>query len=251
MQAFGNRLLSVLMASPAMATIAVVALVCALGLLWHSWQERRERRLMAAVPTSRAADVGKLKPGTLAEVTGTLRCAAPIISEYAGKPCAHFHAEIIRREVWYDGNQKQQSDETTTYTNIKQAPCVIEDASGRVAVDLTGATIETIESFNAVEGETNAVGELVGSFTGVGKARTSHNRRERILGFDIPIYVLGEVKADGGIGAPAKGSFLVNTTLEDERDRKLAEGSSFSLKFAAVMAAISFLTIAWAWYKTP
>lgn len=260
MQAFGSKLLAAFMASPTASSFALIALILAVGLLWYSWQERREANLMAATPTTPAAGVGKLAPGTLCEVIGTLRCPAPLAAEFSGTPCAHFKAEIIKSETWYDtdgdGKRRQKSRDTTLHSNIQHAPCIVEDASGRVALDLAGATIdvtETVRETTEIKGA--GAGTLVGAIVGIGTEKESQTRIENTLGFDIPVYVLAEVRADGSIGAPAKGSrnktFIVSTKSEEERSQKLASGSTFGVKFSGVLAVISALLIAWAWYKAP
>jgi hypothetical protein len=260
MQAFGSKLLAAFMASPTISFVAIVGILLAIGLLWQSWKERREANLMVSTPTTPAADIGKLAPGSLCEVIGTLRCAAPLTAEFSGTSCAHFKAEIIKTEVWYDtdgdGKRRQQTRDTTLHSNIQHAPCAIEDASGRVAIDLRGAEIdltETVRDTTEIKGA--GAGTLGGLITGIGTEKESHTKIENTLAFDIPVYVLAEVRADGSIGAPAKGSrnkiFAVSTKSEEERTQKLASGSTFGVKFAGVLAAISALLIAWAWYKAP
>jgi hypothetical protein len=260
MHAFANKALATLTWSPLISAAAIIALIIAVGFLWSSWQERRELRLMASLATSNAADIARLAPGTLAEVAGTLRCVAPLTGEFSRQPCAYFKAEIIKRETWYekdsDGKNRQQSRDTTLHSSIQHAPCEIEDASGRVALDLSGATIDETEAINeTIEGKTAGVGSLVGAVTGVGLGDTSTYRKESNLAIDIPVYVVGEVRADGSIGPPAEGSrnntFLISRKSKEERSRHLASMSTFGFKLAGASAAISVLLYGWAWYTTP
>lgn len=74
-----------------------VAMLIAAGvLLYFRRRQLRKTELMQQVQTSNAADVSRLEPGTLAEVTGTLRCESPITSEMADKQCAYYISKVIR-----------------------------------------------------------------------------------------------------------------------------------------------------------
>jgi hypothetical protein len=242
-----------------LAVFGIVALGMALWFLWERRGEGKKLGAMAAMPTTPAANVGKLAAGSAVEVKGTLRCAAPVAGEFSQKPWAYFKAEIIREETWYErdsgGKNRQRSSETVVHTNIQQGPCTIEDASGRVAIDLTGATVEGTEVFNEAEGNKGAVGDLVGSLTGVGLGSTTMRRKEVALASDIPIYALGEARADGSIGAPAKGSrnthFLVSQKSEEEQAANLSSSMSMGLWFAGLCALLGVILLAWAWIKGP
>lgn len=258
MNTFGAKALAVLSYSTTLTGIIVFCLLVAVVLVWFSLQERRERALMAAVKMVRAADIATLAPGTAVAVEGTLRSAAPLSGEYSGKPCAYFKAEIVKQETWYetdsDNKRSQKSQDTILQSNTRYAPCEIEDGSGRVALDLTGADIEAIEAVNElIDGDVKAVSGLVGAVIGIGRENVTTTRKESHLPLDIPVYVLGEVRPGGTIAAPAKGSrnkiFVVSRKSAEERSRHLAEMSTFGLKFAIASAAISVLLFAFAWYK--
>jgi hypothetical protein len=255
MSLLAHKALAALSWSPALSAAAVIALLFALGLVWYAYQDRRELRLMKSIKMSRAADVAALAPGTLVEVQGTLRCAAPLAGEFSGKPSAYFKAEIIKTETWYetdsDNKRSQKSRDTTLHSNVQYAPCHVEDDSGRVAIELKGAAIdETQVLLERIDGK---AASIAGALIGVGRETTSTSRIEHNLAVDIPIYVLGEVQPGGGIGAPAAGShnkiFVVSLKSEEERSRHLAEMSSFGLKIAAGLLAISVLLFGFAWYK--
>ena len=203
---------------------------------------------MASVPTTSAAEAGKLAPGSLVELKGTLRCAAPIVAEFSQQSCAYFKAEIFREELVYDrdpsdGSQRQKTQTITEHSNIQQAPCTIENASGRIVLDLTGATVGGATTVDTTE---RGPGALSG---------TTKLRKESILGYDIPIYVLGEVRADGTIGAPAHGSsnktFLVSPKSEEERARSLSTDINTATWMTAICVAIAAVLFWIAWYKGP
>jgi len=255
---FAQKALAALSWSTGLTAAILIALAIAIFFLWYAFQERRELRLMKSVKMSRAADVAALAPGTLVEVQGTLRCATPLRAEFSGKPSAYFRAETIKSETWYesdsDGKKQQKNSETKLHSNVQFAPCEVEDDSGRVALDLTGAAIDEAEVLRElVDGEVKALSGLVGAVVGIGRDNTTVTRVEHNLGFDIPIYVLGEVQPGGRIGAPAKGSatkaFIVSLKSEEERSRHVAEMSQFGMQVGSVSLAISILLFCFAWYK--
>src|SRR6185437_12149845 len=114
---------------------AIIAIVAA-GVLFFRKRMIAERALMAKTQTSRAADVASLAPGTVVEVIGTLRCPAPLKAEFSSLPCAWFNSEITRT---VERANNQGSDTTRIHHNTMHAPCAVEDASGRVALNLDGA----------------------------------------------------------------------------------------------------------------
>jgi hypothetical protein len=75
--------------------VALLGLVC----LWFWKKLRDEVALIAATPTSRATDVAALAPGTLVEVKGTIRCAAPLTGEFSKQTCVYSRSEIERKET--------------------------------------------------------------------------------------------------------------------------------------------------------
>src|SRR5262249_59526645 len=125
---------------------AVVALAAAGGLLWWRRRVGEELRLMAATPTSKAAEVARLAPGTVVEVKGTLRCTGPLTAELSKQSCVYFKSEIQREVVYYEndsqGKRQRKTRTESVQSNTRFAPCAVEDASGRVAINLDGADIE-------------------------------------------------------------------------------------------------------------
>jgi hypothetical protein len=242
--------------------LAVVAAILAAGGLLSLWWRTRmggEIALMAATATSKAADVAKLAPGTLVEVKGTLRCAQPLTAEFSKQACVYFKAEIERDEVWYDtdsqGKQRRNTRKVTLHSNIQHAPCLIEDDSGRVAVDLEGAEIEAPQVVYAVGlPGGNAAADVITSVTQLVSDQTIRHF-EYALAVDIPAYLLGEVKPGGTIGKPAKGAanktFVISHKSEEERAKDI--GSTMTLVFwlAIVLFAAAAGVLVWAFIKGP
>jgi hypothetical protein len=216
------------------------------GCLWYRAKLGGERTLMAATATSRAAEVASLAPGSIVEVKGHLRCQTPVTAEFSQ-----------REEVYHERDSQGRSErKTRTYnvqTNTKFAPCTVEDASGRVALNIEGATVEGEQVVNRREREAQGVtGTILSIASGGGGADLIHT--ESILKFDIPIYVLGEVQPDHSIGKPAKSSpnkvFVVSRKSEEERAKDLG-GSMFWLLLGAIgLAALAAGMIFWGVVKS-
>src|SRR6266508_2061784 len=236
---------------------AVVMLAAGGSLLW--WRKRvgQEIALMAATPTSKTAEVAKLAPGTVAEVKGMLRCAAPLTAELSKQACVFFKSDVQREVVYYQTDSQGKRERKTRTENLQSstrfAPCLVEDDSGQVAIYLDGADIEgQQEVVNRREPEPqNLAATMVGIAIGGGADSATRIYTETILATNIPIYVLGEVAADHGIGKPAANSknrvFVVSTKSEEERSKSLGSSMTWILVFAvlcfAAAAALAFFAI--------
>src|SRR5437667_3098446 len=133
-----------------LAIFAAIAAIIGAGLLWWRWSVGRELAAMAATHPSGASGIAQLPPGSPAAVSGTLRVRAPLTAEFSGKPCAYFKAEIEREEVYYErdsqGREERRTRTTTVYSNMKYGQCLVEDATGRVGIELEGANVEAIQT---------------------------------------------------------------------------------------------------------
>jgi hypothetical protein len=221
--------------------IAVSGVLVLLGLvcLWFRHKFREEVAVMAATPTSRAADVKTLAPGSVVEVKGTIRCAAPLTGEFSKRPCVYVRSVVERKETrWRDG--KRETYYTNERTTELHAPFEVEDDSGRVPVRGQGASVEAVEVFN--ESGNTGVDTAVSVVLAVAGAG-SHERRfkESILAPDIPVYVLGSVVEGGAIGAPPQGAkikeFIITHKTEEERARSSTTTATILLVVGCVLFA--------------
>ena len=191
----------------------------------------------------------ELPPGDY--VTATVRRPGGSIYDQIGT------YDMTSEETYYERDssdkKRQQTSETTTYSNIKHAPCRIEDDSGSVAIDLESATVEGVDAFDETKGDVRATEDLVGSLVGIGRDNTTFRHRERNLPADIAVYVLAEVHNGGGIGAPAKGSrndtFLVSIKSEEARTEELASTMTFLIWLIGMFAIAGAALLVWARIK--
>jgi hypothetical protein len=235
--------------------IAVLVAAAAAGCLWYRWRLGQETALMTATATSRAADVATLAPGTMAEVKGTLRCDSPITAEFSNLPCVYYKAEIKRETAYYErdsqGNRQRRRRTETLSSNIRHAPCMVEDASGAVKLNLEDADVEGEQVVNRREREVSSVASTVINIALGGSDSAELIYTESILQKDIPVYVLGEVQADRSISRPAPNSknriFTVSRKSEEERLKDLGSTRLWLLVGAIVLliaaAALAYFAI--------
>jgi hypothetical protein len=224
--------------------VSGVCLLLALGAVWWAQTYRREIALMAATQTSRAADVGKLAPGTVVEVKGTIRCDTPMTGSFSQRPCIYAKSVVERKE-------RRVRDGKTEYHTVTESsvenhvPFHVEDDSGRVLVQPQGASVEARQVFN--ESGNTGLESLVSlsmSLAGAG----SQDRRfiESILAPDIPVYVLGAVLQGGAIGAPAPDAAVKDFIITYQSEEARATSSNRMAIFLFVCAALLAGGAVWA-----
>lgn len=226
-----------------MVGLIVGGLLIALGLilLWRRAVLQKRLRLMS-IETSPAADVARMAPGTLVEVKGTLRCAAPLTSEFAGRPCAYYANSIEEQVERWEERSDGKRHRTTQYRTVKStalhAPFLVEDASGTVPVNAQEAQVEAAPAFDQYYPQNQGLAGTAMSLLGVDSVQ-GHRYREHVLATDLPVYVLGSVQPDGSIGVPPSGArdqtFRVSHRSEEEQTRD-AERSMAWLFWGAVAA---------------
>jgi len=214
--------------------VAFAAIAAGFGALclWYRHKMSRERAIMAATPTTRAADVGKLPPGSVVEVKGSLRCTSPVTGEFSHRACVYFKAQIDRETVYYttdsQGRRERKTSTETIHKNIKFAPCTVADDSGSVVLKIGDADVEGEQSFNERGAEPISGSGVLGALARIASSGdVTLIKTEMLMPADIPVYVLGEVQADGSVGKPAPHSnnkiFVVSNKSEEERSKSLAK----------------------------
>jgi hypothetical protein len=227
------------------ATIfAGVFAVAAALLAWWRRTVVKELAVMEATPTSRAADVVRMAPGTLVEVKGVLRCEQPIIAEFSQRPCL-YSLSVIEREyerITTDsqGRQQRQRSRETVQSNARNARCAIFDDSGGVGIDFTGASVEAIEVMRRYESGGGGIGSLITSLAGAG-GTLGHYYIESIIPPETPGYVLGTVREGGVVGAAPdkKNPFVISHKSEEERVKSLGSTKFWLLVAISVCGAVA------------
>jgi hypothetical protein len=227
-----------------------ICALLALGALWFCRQFRREVALMAATPTSRAADVAALAPGTMVEVKGTIRCTKPMTGSFSQRLCVYAKSEIERKETRYrDG--KTETHYVTESSVENHVPFYVEDASGSILVQPHGASIEAMQVYNQ-SGNTAAQSIVSLGMSIAGMGSQDRRYKESILAPDIPVYVLGTVQQGGAIGqAPPDAEvkeFIITHKSEESRARSSKIWAAI-LMIAAVLLIAGAVWALWAAFK--
>jgi len=164
-------------------------------------------------------------------------------------PCVYHKSEINREIQYYershDGRTQRRTRTEPVHSSVKFAACMVEDASGSVAVDLKGAEVEGESVVNRRENEAAGLTRAVISIASGRNESRQLVYTETILAKDIPIYVLGEVQSDGTIGKPGPNStnqvFVVSRKSEEERARDLTRARLWYLLGAIALFALAGL----------
>src|SRR5215471_12427318 len=186
-----------------LVVIAAVAVIGGVGLLWWRSRVGRELGLMTATKTSSARDVAGMAPGTVVVLKGKLAADAPLKGEFSGRECVYYRAlverEVERDERDSDGTRRTDRSYETVSSIEQHAACRLEDASGAVAVDFTGAKVEAIQSHQRYE-PAGAI-SVVGIVLNVGGTVLGQRYTEWIIPPGIPVYILATVLSGGSVGA--------------------------------------------------
>lgn len=242
---------------------AVIFLVAGGVMLYFRNKTRQKSALMSQTETSSASDINGHAPGTLVEVKGTLRCEEPLTSEMAQKTCAYFSStvtrEYLRPDYDHDDNDVGSDRRSEVMAqNVQFAPFVVEDHSGSVAVDAEGAEVDARQVMNRFDRNTGNEGTFslggVSINLGGGERTIGYRYTESILPVDEPVYVLGTVQENGGIGAPRSGEeghrFVVSHRSEEALGQSLGKtalwlgvGGAGALVLGVVLAVIGIVVL--------
>jgi hypothetical protein len=240
---------------------AVIFVVAGIVLLYFRNKNKQKAALMGQTQTSSASDVSGLAPGTLVEVTGTLRCEEPLSSEMAGEKCAYYSSKVIREymERDYDDDDVGSDRRSEVVAHNEQfAPFTVEDSTGSVAVNAEGAELDAKQVVNRFDRNTGSEGPSIslGGATinlGGGERTLGYRYTETILPVDAPVYVLGSVQQGGGIGTPSGDEghrFVVSHRSEEALGQSLGKtvlwlgvGGIASIVVAVVLLAVGIFVL--------
>ena len=244
---------------PVVATVIFllfgVALMVAAGVvLRFRGRTMGKSAAMGATETSGAAHVASLKPGSVVEVKGTLRCEAPLRSDMAGEGCAYYSSRVIREYIKEDRDDddggSDRRSETVSHTE-RFAPFSVEDPTGSVAVNAEGADVDAKEVVDRFERHTDGPSVTIAGATinlGAGERTIGLRHVETVLPVDAPVYVLGTVLNDGTIGAPGpegENRFVLSHHSEEDLTRQLGKDARLLGLIAVGLAVlgVAFLAV--------
>lgn len=194
-----------------------------------------------AAGAARTSGVGKFR--LYCEVNGSGGCVEPVRSRIKSEPCLYYETTVSRE---YDERDTQGFLHTRTevvFVDRRWSKFWVEDATGRIAVDPTGAEVEMVLVAEAYVPSTTGSELTIGGFTCALPGASGHTLRysvaERILPAGRRLYVLGDVTDAGGelhVAAPSEGGRHFIITLKTEKE--LAEVTAAKAKFARLGAIV-------------
>src|SRR5262249_27071475 len=146
--------------------------------------------------------------------------------EFSRRECVYCRSlverEVERVERDSNGSSRTERVFDPVTSSERHAPCRLEDVSGSVALDFTGAKVEAIESHKRYE--PGGALSMVGATLNAGGTTLGHRYTEWIIPPAIPVYVLGTILAGGTVGAsPSKTNpFVISYKSEEERTSSLS-----------------------------
>ena len=239
-------------------------------------QRSTTRELAAIAESVSQALVEAGNYSQIAEVSGVVRCDAPLTSEVTKQSCVYYDAQVSREfeESRFGGGRRarRRSSRTrrgseTVSSNAQRVRFWVEDAFGRILVDPTGAEIEAIQTadrFESVELAGLGGSLKIGGFSLTlnlptlgqepGRRTLGYRYRERALPVGRRVYVIGEVSDASGeltVQRPrGKGRFLISLRSKDEivrsattQVRWLLTGSAGSGAVGAALVLLGLLGV--------
>jgi hypothetical protein len=122
------------------------------GLVVAGFLEWRRRRLARAVPP--LATIATAKPGVFVRLVGTIVDGEQVNAPITGRPCVCFSALINgvsrRPKAWYEQGSAQHPGGgwTEVASRVGGVPFVLDDGSGKIAIDPRGMTIRLAVDHN-------------------------------------------------------------------------------------------------------
>ncbi len=258
--------------------LGLVLLAVAAGLAWGYRSKRRRLGRIVSTETYTVEHLRQLAEsmaegfgsGSLrfpAAVRGTVRCPEPLVSELAEVPSVYYSMRVAREyETTERSTDADDNVEETTRRgsdqmahNRRSIPFHVEDATGSLRVEASGAELIAEKTLSRFEPATPATRALrVGSFTfdvpavDTGGSKTLGYRfEEEAVPVGREVFVLGEVTDPGGelrmVGPEGQGELLVSLKSRSQLVRELGRGAR-AMKIAAIVCgALGLLLVLFGW----
>lgn len=245
----------------------LVLLAVAAGL---AWGYRAKRRRLGRIVSTEIYTVEHLRQlaesmaegfgsGSLrfpAGVRGTARCAEPLVSELAEVPSVYYSMRVQREYEATEAStgadhrveEKTRRGSDQVAHNQRSIPFHVEDATGSLRVDPSGARFIAEKTLSRFEPATPATRTLkAGSFTFElpaaepgGSKTLGYRFEEEAVPVGREVFVLGDVTDPEGelriVGPESEGDLLVSLKSRSQVIRDLGRGAN-GMKIAAIVCA--------------
>ncbi len=225
-----------------------------LSFVWRS-QRQRLASIRSATPATvaelqelAAAVAQEIGPGSWREyvkVYGTIKSDAPLRSQLTETACVHYRTRIVREyEVKVSRRDEQgksvhkiERRSETVASHAQSAPFLLADATGEIAVDLTGADLETTTVLSEFKPASDGAVPSYGGFSFDGGGNTQgtigYRYEEAIVPIGRQALIFG-MATDGAstltLRKPTDSSqkYLLSLKVEEQ----LAQGAVRSVRFS-------------------
>jgi len=175
--------------------VALLALAAAAG-GWFAWRALYRIRLIEDTPTAktRSAHQGYVELEGVARIMDD----APVTAKLSGLPCCWYRYRVEELEHYHDARGRSRTRWRVVDSGTSDETFWLEDDTGRVAVDPSGAEIEPRyqdkwRSRSGLAGIARPTPYFVDFFASRGSTRTYRFTEERINRND-PVYILGMLR---------------------------------------------------------
>ena len=215
---------------------------------------------LTSLATAVAKEIGAGSFNQIAEVKGTVECAAPLTSELSQTPCVYYSMSVTREyeETYWENDDKGNRVQRTrrgsesVASNTRSVSFQVRDSTGAVTVDPDGASFVDEKVFSEFRpGEAMGGGLRFGSYTfspaGIralagGRRTIGYRFEEKAIPLGRPIYVLGEAVDSGGrlrVQKPdQKGARFIVSLKSEEQLVKGARSATTGLRVGAIVALV-------------
>ncbi len=204
-----------------------------------------------------ADEIGSGSFSERCKIYGKVESANPLSSELAGKPCVYYSSSIYRKYEDYeistdaDGNETERlvTKEELLSSNVNKIPFYINDGTGKVKVDLEGASLDTVKVLDKfVPGEGGSSLSL-GSFSfnigsmDFGRSNTLGYRYvDEIIPIDRNLLVVGRANDANGeltFNSPEDKDYKYIISLKSEQ--QYVSGSKKSINILNIVSIVSLV----------
>ena len=232
-----------------MLVLGVIALAVAALLLYLGLQAKKKLALVEATPTFQAEDLQSVPTGVAVEVTGTLRCEAPLTGPLSSSRCAYYSTkktleyEVVGRDS--EGKEEIRRGSEVLESDEQMTAFPVEDATGTVRVVPRSAEVDMAKTVDRFD---DSPQERWGWTRNLGDRRTlGHKYEEWILPLDGRVFVLGMLYEHGLIAAPPPDRkdvrFLISRGSEAELGHSLANQARWLSIASYALLAIGALLL--------
>jgi len=203
-----------------------------------------------------AAEIGAGSFAEYAEIKGRAACDSVLRADYSETECVWYECVATREyeeEYWENDSEGRRQRKTRRGSEevsrmLRDPPFFIEDGTGRIRVEPSGAAIEPEKSFSSFEPGEGSGSIRAGAFSlsvamglAAGRRTLGYRFEERCIPVGREVYAIGQASDSGGTLAlrkpDAKGKRFIVSLRSEEAILAGAKKASLGLRIGAGVAA--------------